>query len=109
MLTVRGIQGIRVLAGLLSLTRRYPARQFDQACGIALSHQAFKLRVIRELVKRQIPPQGEFDFMEHHPIIREIKDYGEFVDVRFHREGAQLVSLKPNPPQGEEENGEARF
>lgn len=97
MLQARGIPGIRVLAGLLSLSRRYSADRINHACGIALSHGAFKLRVLREIIKRKIPPQEEFEFMEHHPIIREMSDYGEFVKVQFHDEGARLIDYSPFP------------
>jgi transposase len=95
MLEARGIPGVRVLAGLLSLSKRYSADQINHACGIALTHGAFKLRVIREILKRKIPPQAEFDFMERHPIIREMADYGNFVEVQFKDRGAKVIDHSP--------------
>ena len=114
MLKERGIPGMRVLAGLVSLSGRYPATAIDQACGIALSHRAFRLRAIRELLKRQSHAQQEqLEFMEHHPIIREMHEYGDFLEVKFNAVGTRIQSLWPFPPsrdeggrgQGSVENG----
>jgi hypothetical protein len=52
MLKARGIQGVRVLVGLLSLAHHYSSDRIDAACEIALSHDAFRLRTIRQLIKR---------------------------------------------------------
>jgi len=49
MLQTRGVEGVRVLMGLLSLAKRYDENRIDGACEIALSHQAFRLRTIRAL------------------------------------------------------------
>jgi hypothetical protein len=95
LLEERGVQGLRVLTGLLSLSRKYPATEIDPACGVALSHEAFRLRVIRELLKRKQPSQAKLEFMEHHPIIREMHEYGEFLDVKFNVSGAEVHSLWP--------------
>ena len=53
MLQERGIQGVRVLQGLLSLASRHGDQDVEQACEIAQSHGAYRLRVIRELLKRR--------------------------------------------------------
>jgi hypothetical protein len=95
LLEERGVHGLRVLTGLISLSSKYPATEIDHACGVALSHEAFRLRVIRELLKRRRPPQGQLEFMEHHPIIREMHEYGEFLDVKFNVSGAEVQSLWP--------------
>lgn len=71
----RGIQGTRVLVGLLSLAKRYPAEKIDEACRTARRHGAFRLRVIRELMKRQPPEQRSLEFLSEHPIIRDISEY----------------------------------
>jgi len=86
MLQARGIQGVRVLVGLLSLTRRYRPEQIDRACEIALTHEAFRLRVIRELIRRGGPVQEEFEYLANHEIIRDLADYGELVTAAFRRE-----------------------
>jgi len=79
MLANRGIRGIRVLQGMLSLMNRHPYKCIEQACEIALSHHAFRLRTIREIIKRGGSKQGQFEFIDEHPIIRPLTDYGEFV------------------------------
>lgn len=79
MLQARGVQGVRVLQGLLSLSNRYADLQIDQACEIAQSHGAYRLRVIRELIKRQAPKQEQFEFTQDHPIIRSLSEYSALV------------------------------
>lgn len=84
MLKVRGIQGVRVLVGLVSLTHQYPADAIDQACQTALTHQAWRLRTLRDLITHGGRKQQEFAFIEEHPIIRSLSDYGDVVKQAFH-------------------------
>jgi len=49
MLKARGIPGIRVLVGLLNLVNHYDSNSIDKACEIALTHDAFRLKTIRQL------------------------------------------------------------
>lgn len=79
MLETRGIPGIRVLVGLLNLASHYEDQQIDQACQIALSHQAYRLRTLRQLIERGGIPQQEFEFIDEHPIIRSPSEYAAFV------------------------------
>lgn len=84
MLERRGVEGVRVLVGLLSLRRKHTATAIDQACELALSHGAYeRLRVIKDLLKRKAPKQECFEFLEEHPIIRSLACYGRVVKVRF--------------------------
>jgi transposase len=83
MLEHRGIPGVRVLVGLLALAHRYSDQQIEQACEIARSHGAYRLRVLRELIKRQTPPQDEFEFTTEHPLIRSLGEYGQLVRSAF--------------------------
>jgi hypothetical protein len=83
MLAHRGIQGIRVLVGLTALANRHPYDAIEQACQIAQSHGVYHLRSIRELIKRAAPKQKQFDFVEHHPIIRGLSEYGELIRAAF--------------------------
>ena len=57
MIQARGVEGVRVLQGLLSLAGRHPASAIEQACEIALGYGAYHLRTIRALIKRQAPKQ----------------------------------------------------
>lgn len=80
----RGIHGLRVIMGLVSLTRRHSIRAVDRACQVAQSHSAHRLRDIRNLLKRSDGSgtvQGQFDFVEEHPLIRSLADYGKLVQA----------------------------
>jgi len=83
MLEIRGIQGVRVLIGLLSLTHRHPRDEIDRVCEIALTHGAVRLRTIRQLLQRDGPKQEQFEFLDEHPIIRPMSDYGALVQASF--------------------------
>lgn len=86
MLQQRGIEGVRVLLGLLSLSKRHPADAIERACETALSHGAYRLRTLRALIKRQGDRQEQFEFIDEHPIIRSLSDYGDLVHAAFHKE-----------------------
>lgn len=86
MVQQRGIEGVRVLLGLLSLSKRHSADAIERACEAALSHGAYRLRTIRELIKRQGDRQEQFEFIDEHPIIRSLSDYGDLVHAAFHEE-----------------------
>src|SRR4030042_1394840 len=75
MLKARGIPGIRVLVGLLNLVNHYDSNSIDQACEIALTHEAFRLETIRGLIQRGGCKQQELEFIDEHPIIRSMSDY----------------------------------
>jgi len=79
LLKARGVEGIRPLVGLLNLAQRHPRDLIENACEIALSHDAFRLRTIRELIKRGGSKQEQLEFIDEHPIIRKMSDYGELV------------------------------
>jgi len=87
MLRQRGIPGIRVLMGLVSLTNRHADAAIDAACRVAQSHGAHRLRDVRTLLKRQAPEQEQLAFIQEHPLIRPLRDYGELVRSAF--EGMQ--------------------
>ena len=89
MVQQRGIQGVRVLMGLLNIANRHSSDQIEQACEIALTHGAYRLRTIRELIKRQGDKQEQFEFIEEHPIIRSLSDYGDLVHTSFNQESLQ--------------------
>jgi transposase len=86
MLQARGIEGVRVLQGLLHLAERHPWQVLDEACATALSHISYRLRTIRELLKRHSPRQEVFDFMHEHALIRPLGDYAQFVHEALHKE-----------------------
>lgn len=86
MLSNRGIEGMRVLMGLLNLVHHHPRRRIDWACGVALGHGAWHLRNLRQLIERAnqdgaagVAVQEQFNFATEHPIIRPVADYGQWV------------------------------
>jgi transposase len=86
MLSRRGIEGVRVLQGLMSLTYRHPSNAVEKACEIAHSHGAYRLRDVRTLIDRQAPAQERFEFAQEHPIIRSLSEYGKLVHSAFTKE-----------------------
>jgi transposase len=90
MTQTRGVEGIRVLVGLKALAGKHDTEALEAACQAALSHGAYRLRAVRELLKRRAKQrQAQFDFIEHHPIIRPLSDYSvaslhEFRKERSH-------------------------
>ena len=89
MIQHRGIEGVRVLMGLLSLADRHPCDAIEQACEVAATHGAYRLRTIRQLIKRRGEKQNQFEFMDEHPIIRSLNEYDEFVHTALTKESWQ--------------------
>jgi transposase len=89
MIKVRGVEGVRVLQGLLSLASRHPASEIERVCEIATSYGAYHLRTLRSLVKRQAPKQEVLAFLTDHPVIRPISEYGQFVHDAFQNRNTQ--------------------
>jgi len=84
MLRARGIEGLRVLQGLLHLAQCHPRQALDEACATAQSHISYRLRTIRQLLKRHSSRQEVFEFMNEHALIRPLGDYGQFVRQALH-------------------------
>jgi transposase len=82
----RGIEGVRVLQGLLSLAKQHPGAALEKACASAVSYGSHRLRTIRELLKRQAAAQPSFEFMDQHPLIRSLSDYGALVQHSLAKE-----------------------
>lgn len=72
----RGVEAVRVLVGLKSLAGKHPTDALEEACRVALAHGAYRLRSIRNLLKRSADRvQQSLPFIEEHPIIRPLSDY----------------------------------
>ena len=89
LLKQRGVEGIRVLQGLLNLARKHSPSDLEQACQTALAHQAFRLRIVSTLLQRQAPRQTQFAFAEEAPIIRPLSEYGAFVAAALQQDAAE--------------------
>ena len=84
----RGVQAVRVLQGLLSLSRKHSSESLECACRTAHSYGEYRLVTIRKLIQHSGNDQQEFEFLEDHPIIRNLSDYGDIVRVHFGKEAA---------------------
>lgn len=104
MLQARGIEGTRVLQGLAALVRKHPRESLEKACEIALSHGAFRLRTIRQLLKRQPAVQQPLlPFLEEHPLIRPLQAYSDVVAAALARQAQARSGAAA--PQGFLRNG----
>ena len=92
MLQNRGVEGVRVLMGLVSLGNQQSRQAVERACEAALSHGAYHLRSLRQLVKKQNPAiQQTFAFASEHPIIRPVADYGQWLTEALSRQPQECV------------------
>lgn len=79
-LAERGVEGSRVLQGLLHLAGQHPVAALEQACDIALSHGVYHLRTLRALLVRQAAAaQEQAGFLAKHALLRELSVYDQFV------------------------------
>lgn len=86
MLKARGIEGVRVLQGLLSLSARSDEKALENACETALASGVFQLRPIRKLLARAAAKQQPLDFVDEHPIIRPLSDYRDWLGAALARD-----------------------
>ena len=81
MLEARGIQGVRVLQGFASLTKKHPAQVMNRASKTALEANQFRLRPLRVLLERYAEAPSEF--ASEHEIMRPLADYQRLLTVSF--------------------------
>ena len=85
----RGIEGVRVLMGLISLGNQQSRQAVERACEVALGHGAYHLRSLRQLIKHSgssAAVQQTFAFASEHPIIRPVADYGQWLTEALSRQ-----------------------
>src|SRR5262249_31343347 len=117
----RGIEGTRVLQGLMSLTKKHPCKALEKACEIALSYGCWRLRAVRRLLGREAAKQEPLPFLQEHSIIRPLADYSAIVSQAtgrqadrasvsegFGRHGWTKVCAAPTPPPAKENPGARR-
>jgi transposase len=87
MMQERGVEGVRVLQGLLALAGRHAVADLERACAIAGSHGAYQLRTVRVLAGRPDASRQEaLPFLEEHEVIRGLSAYGQFVEDTVDKE-----------------------
>ena len=74
----RGVQAIRVLLGLMHLAKRVGHCALDQACAQAVEHGVWRVQDLRRLLEQGPQPQ-QLSFLERHPLIRDLGEYGQVV------------------------------
>ena len=99
MLQSRGIEGVRVLMGLLSLTNKHSRQEVERACQAAQSHGVYRLRLLRQIIEQQNPPalQQQFEFVQQHEIIRDLGDYSLFVHQAIQQAEALPSTMEALP------------
>jgi transposase len=86
MTQVRGVEGVRVLVGLKNLAGKHASEALEEACRVALSHGAYRLRTVRKLLQRNGQAQQQFEFLQEHPIIRPLSDYSLASLLQFRKD-----------------------
>ena len=82
----RGVEAVRVLVGLKDLAGKHLSDALEEACRVALSHGAYRLRTVRQLLQRKGQAQQQFEFLEEHPIIRPLSDYSLASLLQFRKD-----------------------
>ena len=79
--------------GLIALGNQQSRAALERACEIALSHGAFHLRSLRQLLKQQNPVslQQTFEFASESPIIRPVADYGRWLTAALTQQQENLL------------------
>lgn len=79
MLKSRGASGIRVMQGLLGLAKKHPYQDIETACSTALAHGLYRLRDVRRFMEQPNIEQTGFEFIQSHPLIRDMEEYGALI------------------------------
>lgn len=82
----RGIEAVRVLYGMLQLSDKYPSSVIEEACEVAHASGCYQLRPLRKLIEHQGSKQKSFDFLDEHPLIRNLAEYGDVIRVDFQQD-----------------------
>ena len=93
MIQARGVEGVRVLQGLLSLAGRHPVRG-DRA-GLRDRHSVtgpITSGPSERSSKRQAPKQEVLPFLSDHPMIRPMSEYGQFVHDAFQSRNNRVMN-----------------
>ena len=80
----KGPLGLRSIMGLIRLTQDYSFKTVNDACASALSRGAWRLRDVRALLEqRQREVQTHLSFAQSHPLIRNLAEYGLFIQSKI--------------------------
>jgi hypothetical protein len=85
---------VRVLHGLLSLAKKHPVKALENAAQTALHHGTWRLRDLRALLATA-GPAPQLDFLETHPLIRNLETYRDCVPDCFAANTETINSSMP--------------
>lgn len=77
----RDLSGLRTLMGLVGLVDRHGFAPVNRACDRALAQGTWRLRDVRALIQAK-EIQTEITFEQQHPLIRDLREYGIFVQTQ---------------------------
>ena len=70
----RGVEGLRVLQGLIHLARKHPVAELERATAATLARAAWRLHDVRAALQEPANVV-QVDFLETHPLIRSLEHY----------------------------------
>jgi transposase len=76
--------GLRRIMGMLSLVKKYGSEAVERACEAALELRVTEYRFVRRYVERN--PQVPLSLKQVDPLIRELTQYRDLIQKRFHFE-----------------------
>jgi transposase len=83
MLAHKGPLGLRSIMGLIGLLDHHSFKTLNDACASAASRGAWRLRDVKALLEqRQREIQTHLDFARSHPLIRNLTEYGLFIQTK---------------------------
>ena len=71
----RGIEGVRVMQGLIALSKKHPAVELERAAAKALQRAGWRLGDLKRALSEPANVV-QIDFLEAHPLIRDMAEYG---------------------------------
>jgi transposase len=77
----RGIEAMRSLMGLVSLSDKHSLRALNEACARGVAKQTWRLRDVRALLDSG-EIQMQMGFAHQHPLIRDLSEYGIFINTK---------------------------
>lgn len=97
MLDERGIRGLKVLIGLVSLARKHEDYIIEKVCRVACSHGIYRLKIIRKLLRQNGDEARQAELLDTHQIIRNPCDYDKFVHSAISNSQTIEDTLFPSP------------
>jgi len=75
----KGPIGLRSIMGLIGLADSHSFKTLNDACALAVQRGTWRLRDVRALLESRQPRQLPLRFSDQHPLIRNLAEYGLFI------------------------------